>query len=97
MNRTPLKRKTPLRRVSKKRQSENRQYLKQRKAFLEAHPYCEACLEEGEARQATDIHHRNKRNGARLLDEEYWMSVCRKHHDWIHAHPAEARKLGWLV
>lgn len=46
MKRSPLKRKTPLRRVSKKRAKDSRIYLEKRKAFLLAHPICQVWLKE---------------------------------------------------
>ena len=42
MKRTPLKRKTRLRPMSTKRQREAKIYSQKRKAFLEAHPLCQA-------------------------------------------------------
>ena len=36
------KQKKRIRPMSKKRERENREYLKKRKAFLKAHPYCQA-------------------------------------------------------
>lgn len=35
---------TPIRRVSKKRAKENREYSKLRKEWLELHPYCQATI-----------------------------------------------------
>ncbi len=49
------------------------------------------------APRSTEIHHRRKRNGAQLNNEADWLAVCRKSHEWLHAHPAEARAKGWLV
>jgi hypothetical protein len=42
---TPLKR-TPLRRISKKRAKESRIYTQKRKVFLKAHPWCQVALQE---------------------------------------------------
>lgn len=97
MKRTSILRKTPLRKVSKKREAENQKYLRQRTIFLAKYPHCQCCISEFRKYPSTDVHHMNKRNGARLLDEDYWMAVCRGHHDWIHANPSEARRLGWLI
>jgi hypothetical protein len=61
---------TPLKRVSTKRSKELKEYAKLRKAYLEAHPYCEVYLAENglkyegkpiDAPLATDIHHRRGR------------------------------------
>lgn len=43
-----------------------------------------------------DVHHSAGRVGRLLLDESRWIPVCRPHHDWIGANPAEARRLGLL-
>ena len=45
---------------------------------------------------ATEIHHRNKRNGRRLNIERFWMACCREQHEWVESHKDEARKLGLL-
>lgn len=44
LGRTPRSRKSRLRPMSKKREGERRIYLKKRKAFLAAHPYCQIWL-----------------------------------------------------
>ena len=43
-----------------------------------------------------DCHHMARRHGKLLMDERWWLPVCRWAHDWIHEHPNEARKLGLL-
>jgi hypothetical protein len=47
--------------------------------------------------RSCDIHHKAGRSGANYLDESTWMAVSREGHDWIHAHPSEARAKGWLL
>lgn len=83
---------TPLRRVSKKREIENRRYRTLRRIFLIAHRVCEtgAC-----SRAADDVHHKAGR-GKNLNRVDTWLAVCRTCHDWIHAHPNEARTRGLL-
>lgn len=44
----------------------------------------------------TEIHHKRGRRGKLLLDKRYWMPVSRVGHQWIHAHPKEAKERGWL-
>lgn len=99
---------TGLKRVSSKRAKENRKYTTQRKAFLIANPLCEACTYDRIHRcminrsdmtgsRADQIHHKDGREGDLLLDESKWMAICGPHHDFIHQHPNEARKRGWLV
>ncbi len=126
MKRTPLKRKSPLKRggrlkpFSKKRSKLNAEYLKKRAAFLEAHPWCqwtiaEACGAEWMAIEtggriidntrnifincppATEIHHRKGRVGPLLMDETYWMAVCRYAHRQIHENPKIAKEKGYLL
>lgn len=46
---------------------------------------------------ATDIHHKAGRTGPNYLNEATWLAVCRDEHAWIHAHPSEARRRGWLL
>lgn len=67
-----------------------REYSKQRKAFLEANPWCQRC---GAA--AAEVHHRAGRVGLRLLDESTWMPTCRDCHQHITERPAEAVAEGW--
>jgi len=90
---TGLKR-TPLRKVSKKRAKQNREYSKiNRVVYLESHPTCQVC----DKRSACDIHHKDKRSGDRLNDITMFLAVCRPCHQWIHDYPADARKQGFLV
>jgi len=111
-----LTRKKPMRRVSKKRATDNKLYLAKRKAFLALRPLCEVWVEltnEG-TREASllkgqifggialrpeyssDVHHMEGRRGERFLDDNTWMACSRKAHAWIHAHPKQARVMGWL-
>ena len=83
--------KTPLRRVSKKRARKNRKYTEVRRSFLEENPICQICLE----RYAEDIHHKEGRDGERLVNVENFMAVCRKCHRGIHENPAWAKTQGY--
>lgn len=63
MKRSPLKRKTPLKRggrlkpFSKKRSKANAEYLKRRAAFLAAHPWCQWSLAEwGSSEEMAKLH-----------------------------------------
>lgn len=97
---------TPLKRVSSKRSKELREYAKLRKAYLEAHPYCEVFLADFGVKYkgkpldmplATDIHHRKGRWGRRLNDTEYWLAVCRASHKRIHRYPKWAYQRGYML
>jgi len=48
------------------------------------------------APRATEIHHIEGRTGGNFLNEKTWMAVSRYQHEWIHANPAAARRLGFL-
>lgn len=113
----PLKRKTPLRSVSKKRQSQQAARRKLVQEQLALRPKCEAgepiyvhyqtnfgyeyARERRKTDQcygrATDIHEPLTRaRGGSITDVENTISVCRRCHDWIHAHPEIATDLGLL-
>ena len=88
----PLKRKTPLRRISKRRAKEMKEYGILRKEFLEKLPMCEVCMKAA----STDVHHKAKR-GKNYLEVDTWLSTCRSCHDKIHREPAWAREKGYLI
>lgn len=74
MKRSPLKRKTPLRRMSKRRQSESNEYEKLKEQFLKEHDICQLWMAENNIREgdwgdrvkafcmgaprSTEIHHK---------------------------------------
>jgi len=80
--------------MSDKRQAESKVYSKLRQEFLALHPFCEV-FSYCRARSC-DVHHRAGR-GKNYLVIELWKAACRKHHDWIHGNPREARDAGLLV
>ena len=98
MKRSPLKRKTPLRKMSKKRQKESKVYSVKRREFLAEHPICQIC----ESRPATEIHHKESRYSDTYLNEETWLALCgfgapaNGCHAWIHRNPGLAREMGYL-
>lgn len=67
-------------------------YLKRRKPFLEARPWCERCGGRSDA-----VHHKAGRLGDALLDESRWMAVCSPCHAYITENPAEAYERGWSL
>ena len=85
-------RRTPLKRVSRKREKEGRIYAARRKDFLEELPVCEVCAD----KKSTDVHHRLGR-GKYYLDKATWLSVCRSCHERIHAEPKWSRENGYLL
>ena len=82
----------PINKVSDRRKKEELLYSVVRKQYLKDNPNCEICDS-----SIVEIHHKNGRNGKRIHDTKYFMTICRGHHIWIHEHPKEAREKGWLV
>ena len=91
MKRTPLKRKTPLKRMSKKRRRESIEYSEKRNKFLKNHPVCEVC----QKNKPSDVHHVEKR-GENYLRVDTWLATCRPCHDKIHREPDWARNQKYL-
>jgi hypothetical protein len=85
-----------IRKVSKKRAQQNRQYAKVRLEYLETHPVCEANLQEC-LKVADEIHHRKGRTNDLLCNPEYFLAVCWNCHVWIELHPKEAKELGFSL
>lgn len=77
---------------SEKQKSLNKQYLKDRKAWVKKNPYCKTKLVSC-SKMTTDVHHRKGR-GEYLLDQSTWLPVCRSCHDFITENSAEAIRLG---
>lgn len=88
---------TPIPRVSKKRQKETVEYLKIRTEYLNEHKLCEAKLP-GCSGFSTEIHHikGGEERSTTYLDTNYFMAICRTCHNRVHLKPAEARELGYL-
>jgi len=87
---------SPLRRISKKRAKQSAEYLRLRMNFMFSRPFCEAwCL--GKRAEAHHIHHVKGRIGKMLCAVEHWLPVCAECHDKIHVHNVkEAREKGFL-
>ena len=103
MKRTPLKRKTPLKRtgslvpVSKRRAKTNRQRAKFVKEELGKRQWCEAHIASVCTRYAVEIHEPIPRSlGGSILDRANSVAICRPCHRWIHDNVKEAMKLGLL-
>jgi len=70
--------------------------------YATAHPYCAAChvIWPDKIREPLhfrdDTHHTRGKDGLLYFDVRYFLSVCRKAHQWIDANRAEAVKLGLL-
>lgn len=99
LRRTPIKRRTPLkrgnkpmRRISKRRSPLLRQYAVICTEFKQAHPICQIC----DISATDDVHHKRGRIGKKLVESEFFLAVCRGCHDEIHRNPAGAREVGFL-
>jgi hypothetical protein len=83
---------TPLRRASKRRAAQLREYHRLHGAWLLAHPVCEICR----AKRSTQVHHSKGRIGNRLNATEDWIAICSFCHEKIHSHAKWARENGYL-
>lgn len=81
-----------MRRVSKKRATLIRIYLKRREAFLRNNPWCIRC-----GGEATEIQHARGRVGGDLLNEATWRAMCHGCHMYVTEHPREAYEQGWSM
>ena len=97
MKRTPLKRKTPMRQRSKKKNSELAQRRTLKADLLATRgPSCQAQTEVCTG-AAHDMHERVLRSqGGSALDADNILLVCRPCHNWIHANPGHSYELGLL-
>ena len=103
MKRTPLKRKTPLKRtgslapVSKKRARTNRQRAKFVQEELSNRQWCEAHVPNVCTRYSVEIHEPFPRSlGGSILDRANSIAICRACHRWVHDNVKEACQLGLL-
>src|SRR5690606_24954529 len=48
-------------------------------------------------KQATQIHHKAKRNGPLLTEVKYFMATCFPCHEWIENNKREAEQHGWII
>lgn len=106
MKRSPIRRRTPLRKVSPKTAARNRKRAAFRAAELASRPYCEA---QGSiwthdpsynrcSMISVDLHEPLTRaRGGDILDPKNTVALCRPCHDWIHNNPAAATDLGLLI
>ena len=110
MKRSPLKRKTPLRKQSKRRIKDYDEYMRKKAVFLAKHDLCQVWLSLNPRVDlfnayncgcplATEIHHRccGKNRKATYLREDTWMAVSAWGHYLIHKNPKLAYERGWLL
>jgi len=83
---------TKIRKLSKKRAKQNREYLILRAEHLERFPWCWRC-----GVMATQIHHKKGRVGDLLTDEKFFVSLCARCHDFVENHPKWAKEQGFSL
>lgn len=89
-----LKRGTNLiKKLSKKRQAENKIYLTIREKFLQENPQCAVYPSE----KATQVHHKKGRIGKLLTDVRYFLPVSDRAHREIELNPEWAKKMGYSL
>lgn len=79
--------------MSKAMQSRLHIYRIRRDEYMKQNMICEV---KGCATPSHDLHHKSGRIGSNLTDQATFMAVCRKCHNWIHEHPAQAREKQYL-
>lgn len=84
---------SPLRRVSKKRAKEGKEYTEVSREFLACNPICQVC----NAAFSTEVHHKRGRVGPLLCDIRFFLAVDSECHKAIHDDPKAARQLGLLA
>lgn len=92
---------TVIRKESKKRGKENREYEKLKKQYLALNPVCEGnVIDNGVlicSYKATDLHHMAGRTGKLLTNTMYFMALCRNCHTWAELNPEKAKAKGLSV
>lgn len=83
-----------MRKLSKKRERQYRDYSKVRKEFLLENPYCAARIP-GCMIEATEVHHKKGKIEGLLVDTDNFLAVCRSCHNYIEGHPNEAKEMGF--
>lgn len=78
-----------IKKVSQKRNLENKDYTKVRKVFLESLIFCQV---KGCKGLATEVHHKKGRIGKLLTDISYFLGVCRECHNKIELQPTWAKE-----
>ena len=100
-----MKRSKPIPRTTSRRARERSRYSRRVGIYKRRYPWCVACLTvwpnpwigSSVIRCTDDVHHKMGCEGQLLLDERWWMPVCRLCHDWIEDHGRAARELGFVL
>lgn len=95
---TQVKEKEPIAKVAESSKKSQGEYNRKCAKFKKEHPLCQAKLKDICKKVTADIHHmKGKASKEDLLNEKYWLAVCRACHDHLHANPAFAREQGLSV
>lgn len=93
-----LKEEKPIAKQSDKMKQAMKEYTKSAKKFKAAHPNCFARIKDVCTGKTTDIHHmKGKKSKEDLLDEKFWLPVCRACHNVIEKNPLYSRQQGFSV
>lgn len=90
----PAKPRKPIAKMGAKRKANIKEYKPLRDKYMLEHRVCELRILCNGA-PSEDLHHVRPREFF-LCDVSVFKAACRACHDWIPAHDAEARKLGFL-
>jgi len=73
----------PTRKLSDGTKAYGRRWERTAKAFLQAHPWCVMCVENGRPGPATVVDHirPHRYNAALFWDPNNWQGLCKRHHD----------------
>lgn len=100
---TQAKRRRPIRRMSKRLARDRRKDCAIVRDWIKGKPCDAAGLYTATGpvcsfgpHKATDRHHTRGRLGPLLHDQRYWLPLCRRAHDFVRDHPAEAKRLGLI-
>src|SRR6185369_5031912 len=77
-----------------KRPNDRHVYNKEAARFKKENPFCMAKLD-GCTKRTDEVHHKRGRLGLRLMDEKYWLPVCRNCHRQIEENPEMAKEKGF--
>lgn len=94
----------PVNRVSTKRAEQLKEYYRLLRRWKPFHVCCGPSgqvIEPSEgyltcSKTPIDCHHKYGKKGDLLCMQKYWIPLCRKCHNWVHANPESARRVDLL-
>jgi hypothetical protein len=84
---------TKLNKCSVRQSKRLEEYYAAKEEYMKDKVCCEICGN----RRELDLHHKAGRIGKLISDKEHFIAICRECHNYIHSHPSEARRNGWLT